>query len=218
VVYRNRHQLIPAAGIGLPLAHGILKLGYTIQWINQVSLDSIIPANQTNPDYKAGMTEGSTMSHNAGLNLTLPYRYLPSFHLVARNIGGARFRGKSMVPSGGTAVGKPDDLPMNIDFAIGWIDKLGKRSAFNWFFQLRDLTSVTHSSWGTRASVGVELGISDAFFFRAGFGNGYPSAGLGFQLKEVSSLDFAWYSQELSSAFRGIQEQRYALQYKLRFF
>ena len=90
VRYRSLYQFIPAAAFGVRLAGGIVRLGYSVQWVNEAAGDVSVPSG-TELGYNQNLAQGSGFSHMVGAALTLPLTYLPQFDLVARNVGSAVF-------------------------------------------------------------------------------------------------------------------------------
>lgn len=215
---KSLYQLVPAIGTGVSLGHGILKLGYSLQYVNQASGEKTIPAGTSAGGFNQGIAEGHAFSHNVGMALTLPYQHLPSFHAVVRNLGNARYSGGSLYPMAQGSVGVPDTEKMSFDAALGWHEKIGGGNTFRWSMQARDFTNTKQVSPALRYLAGLELSFRDVIMFRGGYGNGYPSAGIGFRVKNHSDFSLAWYSEELTNRYHGYRDQRYMFQYQLRLF
>lgn len=215
---KSLYQLIPAIGTGISLGHGILKLGYSLQYVNQASGDKTAAAGTTAGGFSERIAEGHAFSHNAGMALTLPYQHLPSFHAVVRNIGGARYSNGSLYPMAKNPQGVPETDKMSFDAAIGWNEKIGGGNSLRWSIQARDFTNTKQVSPALRYLAGLELSFKDAIMLRGGYGSGYPSAGIGFRAKNQSDFSLSWYSEELTNAYHGYRDQRFMFQYQLRFF
>jgi hypothetical protein len=215
--YRSTYQLIPTAGYGVRLASGVLRIGYTLQWVNQASGDITKPATDPTLSYKYGLKEGAGFSHNAGMSLTLPYVFLPSAHFVARNIGGLKMSGKSLMSFAESPAGNPDTEKMSLDAAIGWVSKWGKGVDLRPSVTARDLTNTSNTSQMGRLAMGLELGLGEKFFLRGGVGSGYPSAGIGFKSTH-SELNLAWFSEEVGTGYKSERDIRYIFHYILKAF
>jgi len=215
ITYRAQQEIIPAIGTGIRLADGAFHLGYSLQWVNRVEASGTVPyASATTYDLSA--RRGSGLSHNAGIGITLPVAALPSFNFVARNILGTSFTDFSLVPYGIPSSGLPTTQPMSLDASVSVHPKFGRGMSLNLVAQYRDLTSNQIPIWGLLA-IGAEFNFRDTFFLRGGYGSGYPSAGGGFRRKNAE-VSFAWYSEELSTVFRGQQDVHYLLQLCVRIF
>src|ERR1035437_10189900 len=45
IEYRSLYQVVPAAGFGLPLARGIVRIGYSLQYVQKSAGTQIVPAS-----------------------------------------------------------------------------------------------------------------------------------------------------------------------------
>ncbi|MCM2277795.1 MAG: hypothetical protein NDJ89_06935 [Oligoflexia bacterium] len=218
VRYRSTYRFVPAVSIGTRLAGGIVRVGYSLQWVNQAlgTIDGV--ARDADPlGYNEQLAQGSALSHNVGFALTLPVRYLPQVNLVARNVLGARFSGYSVVSLARNANGTPPEEPMTIDASFSLQPKMGGGSYWNIVVQDRDLTNRSGVAFMGRLAVGVEFSFRDQFFLRGGWGSGYPAVGLGLRRKG-GEFSFSWYSEEVGSRLHDIRDLRYLMQYQVRAF
>lgn len=215
--YRSKYQLIPTAGFGMSLASGVLRVGYSLQWVNQASGDKTVAATSSPLGYNQSLAEGAGFSHNFGMSLTLPYIYQPSFHLVARNIAGLKFSQDSLMSLAKNPSGRPDTQKMSADFAAGFVTKIGAGVNMNHTFTYRDFTDTSKTARLAHLALGLELTFRDVFFIRGGYGSGYPSAGVGFRT-ELSELNLAWFSEEVGAGLRSERDIRYIFHYIMRAF
>jgi hypothetical protein len=215
--YRSLYQLIPTAGYGIRLADGIVRIGYSLQWINQASGNISIPQTTANPGYNQNLAQGSTFSNNVGFALTLPYTYLPAFNVVARNIGGAHFNTTSLYSFTPDPTGAPPDDPMSFDASLSAVTKLGGGDRINWVFEDRDFTNSSGVEFLGRMAIGSEYVYNNVFFLRGGWGSGYPSAGIGARGKK-GEFALTWFSEELGQTYHSMRDERYMLSFSVRAF
>ncbi len=215
---KSTYQIIPAAAFAIPLARGIVKLGYSLQWVQDSSGANDASAASTDLAYTSGLNQGSALSHNASFALTLPVQYNPSFHIVARNILGTTYGSTTLYKFSSNPVGTPENESTSFDAAIGISPKLGRGGFANLVFEMRDLTARSGFSPWRRGALGVELNFGGMVAIRAGL-NGlyYPSLGLGFTQKQ-SEFSFVWYSKEIGTANNPGRDIRLGLQFRLRVF
>jgi hypothetical protein len=214
---KSLYQFIPAAATGIRLADGILKLGYSIQWVHQaVGNQSIDPATQP-VGYTESIPQGSGFSQNAGVSLTFPTSYLPSINVVARNILGTAYSGASLIPFSSNSSGAPATDPMTIDASFSVEPKLGRGALLNVVLQLRDVANQSGVNMWGRACAGVELDFRSRFAIRGGWGSGYPSFGIGVMSKK-SQFSFTWYSEEIGSGYLHTRDIRYMVQLQIKAF
>ncbi len=215
--YRSKYLFIPAFGAGVRLAGGVVRMGYSLQWVNQASGDLVVPSTTDPLGYDQGLAKGSAVSHTAGFALTLPIAYLPSINLVARNILGAHFGSFTILSLAKNTSGTPANEPMSFDASFGVQPKMGKGGSLNFALALRDVTSRSPMSLFGRLSSGVEFDFRDQFFLRGGWRSGYFSAGIGLRRK-TAEFAMSWYTEEIGTSYRELGDTRYLLHYQIRAF
>jgi hypothetical protein len=209
--YRSVYQLIPAAGVGIRLASGVLRLGYSIQWVNQASGDKTVALDSSPMSWKEGLSEGKGFSHNFGIAVTLPYQLQPAFNLVARNIGGLSLSGKPIMSLATNPTGTIAKEKTSLDASLGFLAKLSAGWQLSPQLVYRDMMGSTDAAVLSRLSLGLEFTALDRFFLRGGFGNGYPTAGLGLRTSRAEA-SFAWYSEDLGDGATPYRDIRYLFQ------
>ncbi len=213
---RSKYLFIPTFGAGLRLAGGVIRLGYSLQWVNQASGDITLPASES-LGYNEGLAQGSAMSHTLGLALTLPVSYLPSLNFVARNLLNAKFGSFSILSLAKNVSGVPDTELTSYDASVSIQAKVGGGGSVNMVVEYRDLTNRSGISLFGRLCAGMEFSFRDQFFLRTGWGSGYPSAGLGLRRKKAE-FSLSWFSQEAGTKYHELRDTRYILHYQIRAF
>lgn len=217
ISYRSKYEFIPAVGFSRRFASGVVKLGYSLLWVNQASGKVTVDSADPNLGYNQYLKQGSGFSHNMGLAITMPVQYLPSLNVVARNVGGLKYTGRAIGTFGSNTTGLPDNEAMTFDIAVGAQPKIGNGALWNLSAVLRDATSTSHASLYGRLALGAEFSFRNAFFLRGGFQSGYLSAGLGLRTAR-GELNLSWYGEEYGNGFRNKQDIKYMFQYKIRAF
>lgn len=217
VRYRSLYQFIPSVGTGIRLAGGIVRIGYSLQWVNQASGDITVPQSADPLGYNQGLGQGAALSHNVGFSLTLPIRLLPSFNLVARNILDATFREFTLLPLARNTSGVPPSERTTYDASFSIQPKVRGGHHMNLMVVYRDLSNVSQVSYLGRLAAGAEINVRDRFYLRGGWGSGYPSAGLGLK-QNRSEFSLSWFSEELGAGYHSLRDVRYLLQYQVRAF
>jgi hypothetical protein len=217
ITYRSRYQLIPSAGVGVRLAGGIVRMGYSLQWVNQTV--GRVQTAQTDPSlgWNQALSQGSGFSHNVGFAMTLPLTYLPALNAVVRNFLNTRYSTFSLLPMGQNTTGAPAYDPMTIDASASIQPKLGAGAYVNIVLSMRDLTNESNLSYFKRGAFGLEFSFRDVIFLRGGWGSGYPNAGLGLRRKK-GEFSLAWTSEEVGTSSQPEQDTRFLLQYQVRAF
>ena len=217
VHYRSLRQFIPTAGMGVKLFSGRLRLGYSIQWVNQATGDLFVPATSS-LSYSQFLRQGSAISHNFGATVTVPMEYLPTFSAVARNILTARYGTYVITPLASSPdPSPPPDEKMSIDGSFSVTPKIGHGASFTFVFEERDLTNTSGLTLLTRSTAGVEFTVKNILFLRGGYGSLYPAAGVGMRSSKAE-FAFSWYSEELGTPTLRVRDARYILQYQVRAF
>ena len=210
--HRARYELTPAFGLGIPLARGIVRIGYSFLWINQS-----VGEGSGAQSYKADLAQGSAFSHNVGVALDLPVLAAPSINAVIRNVGGLHYRSKSILPVATGNVTTPTDEPMTIDLSLGIQPRLRKFGALRFSVGYRDVTNTSATSFLQKLTIGAELSIRRRFHIRSGMSSLYPSVGLGLSGKNME-LSLSWYGQEVGTGIWGTREDRIVFEYSLFWF
>jgi hypothetical protein len=218
ISYRSTYQLIPSIGTGIKLASGIVRIGYSLQWVNQASgsVSELNPSTST-VGYNQQLQQGSFFSHNVGFALTLPYTYLPQLNIVGRNLFNSGFKSSSLYSFTPDSTGVPAQDPGTFDVGVSFVNKLGGGNSMNFTFVDRDATNRSQITILGRAALGIEYNVRDTFFLRCGWGSGYPTAGFGLKLAQ-SELSFAWTSEEIGTGYHDDRDERYVLQLQVRAF
>jgi hypothetical protein len=185
--------------------------------VNQASGDVTKAVGSTPMSWKEGLAQGQGFSHNFGMTVTLPYVYQPSFNLVARNIAGLHFSGKPMFVSADHPSGAPATEKMSLDTSFGFVNKLSGGWRLDTQLAWRDGTNASKTRLIEHGAVGFEFTALDHFFLRAGFGSGYPSAGLGIR-SDRAELNFAWFSEDLGDGTTPQRDMRYLFQFLFKAF
>ena len=217
IKYRSLYQFVPALGTGFRLASGILRVGYSLQWVNQASGSHVQPIDTKPMGYNQYLKQGSAFSHNLGLALTLPYTYLPAFNLVARNIFGATYRSFTVIHWGQNSTGTPDTEPMSVDASISTLYKAGSGLNINYVLEARDVNNRSQIALIGRLAAGMEIGMRDSFFLRGGWSSGYPSAGVGLKQKRAE-FAISWFSEEAGTSYHERRDAKWLVHYQIRAF
>lgn len=217
VRYRSVYQLIPTAGFGVRLASGVLRLGYSLQWVNQASGDRTVAVGSRPMGWSQGLAEGSGFSHNLGMALSLPYLFQPTINVVARNVAGLRLQGSTLMGLAKNPTGNIAKEEMSVDASLGFLYKLGSGWNLGTQFAYRDALDSSDTRALAHAALGLEFSVRDHFFLRGGFGSGYPTAGIGLRTSRAEA-NFAWFSEDLGDGKTPIRDVRYLFQMTFKAF
>ena len=217
LTYRSQYQFVPTVGTGFSLLRGMLRMGYSFQWVNQASGTATVATTADPLGFNQGLAQGSGLSHTAGLALTIPMRFLPSLNFVARNIMGTPYRSYSAYSFTNSPSGVPATEPMTFDASFSVHPLLGKGVGMELVAVNRDMTARSGGTLMGRMAFGTEISFRDRVFLRGGWGGGYLSAGLGLK-RSGAEFSLAWYAEEVGTHTLDVLDRRYLLQYQLRAF
>jgi hypothetical protein len=216
VSYRSLSQLIPAIGTGFKLFQGLIRVGYSMHWVVQ-ALGTFSRVDSSTLSYSSGLAQGSALSHNLGIGFTLPVKLLPTFDLVVRNAVSARYGAPVIYSFSSDSTTVPALEAMTLDGGFSIQPHLGRGSLLNIVAEHRDILNQSQVGILGRISLGAELAVRGRYFFRGGWGSGYPSAGLAIRTRK-SELSLAWYTTEIGTSFLSQGDTRFMMQYQIRSF
>lgn len=213
---KARDRFAPTAALSFRLFSGIFRIGASVQLLTVGNADTII-ANGFDPaglNYKTVIDAGTGLSKTGAITLSLPIRYLPSFSLVARDIGGTSFTKTPAVKFGdGRSVAAQ---PLTFDFATSIIIYLGKYIEWKTEGDYRDVINKKNGSFMRHFSLGTEFSLANFIFLRGGYAHGYLSGGLALGTKKAS-IELSMYSDEFDDRLRSRPDNRFLLQYRWGF-
>jgi hypothetical protein len=217
IYYRSLYQFVPAIGIGHTLAQGIVRIGYSLQWVNQLSGNTKADIN-SDVGFNKNIQKGSGFSHNFGLALTIPYTYVPQFNVVVRNIGKMNFMPTAILPNAADSVaGVPKDERMSIDTSLSMDYKIGNLTRLDLSVVNRDITGTSYTSLMTRLAMGARIRLFGLFDASVGYSSGYPAAGFGI-VRSRGEFYMSWYTEEMGDSFRQHKNEKFTIQYQSRVF
>lgn len=219
ITYQSLYQIIPAIGKGFQFFKGVLRVGYSLQWVNQAS-GTVTSSDALPLGYDQGISQGSGFSHNMGVALVVPLSWLPSFNVVARNIGSVHYSSFSIYPIAKNVSAAPGTEPMSLDASFSLHPSLGRGSAWSIVVEGRDLTNQSGAMINKHFAVGTELMLGGRFFLRGGYRGGLPSGGFGLK-RPGAEMSLTYYAEEMmtqASQSPSVTDPRIMLQYQFRNF
>jgi hypothetical protein len=213
--YQTLSELVPAVGYGLSLARGVVRVGYSMQYVNEASGQAQSVSNSS-ASFLSGINQGHAFSSTASVNMVFPFEYLPSFSLVGRNIGGLHYSGGNLLSRATNVTGLPGDAIASFDTAFNLTIRLSGSLKSFWFAEYDDMANTTHIPFLERLRLGAEFSVSRAFAIRVGTTGGQFSGGIGFR-GDSSEINVSMYSDRSPFANISYWDTRYALQYKVFF-
>lgn len=200
----------PVFSLNASLLGGIFKVGATGIYLYRRELYKSFgptqPLSVSRTDYRTGRG----LQVTAGSKLTLPIALLPTFSAVLRNTAANDFEGRK---DGGL----PTPIRQTFDVGFSITPQLGKKTRLHLEGNFKDVKNAYRTNAKRRTAVGMELDFSRKFFVRAGSGDGWGSAGLGFRFRQVM-LDLSTYAVDRSlEDFRKEEDRRWVTSFSMGF-
>lgn len=212
--------LIPTIGISVGLFSGLFKIGAAARLIQSTRKNietSLLTADFSELSFTEGAEEGLGFGLDAGFIWTLPWSWLPTFGGVIRNIGGTDLTGNALFSVAGDEKVPHSKIDMTIDGGVSVEPKLGQRTILRIAADYRDVTNTSNTGLLRKVNLGLELGMKRRVFFRAGYSQGYWTAGFGLSGKSAS-LDLGTYGEEIHPTETGeIEDRRIVIRYGSKF-
>jgi len=216
--YTNDYALV--FGFNLRLFNGMLKLGGTARATNHITIrrTDLDPA-ATDLSDKTLAKSGFGIGADGGIMMTAPIAWLPTLGAVYRDIGSTKYdlRDNMFLKTDE----KPDATLGTVDAALAISPMLGKRVRSVWTVEYRDVMDAYKEAEAElpatrRMHGGLEIGIADSLFLRAGYGQGYWTAGA-----ELAVFNYQFqassHGEEIGDATTKREDRRYAVKFAFRF-
>ncbi len=214
ITYRSLYQIVPSIGSGFRLFDGVLRLGYSLQWVNQAVGTKTVNVTST-IGYDQGLAQGAGFSHNFGIAVTAPIQTLPSFNAVLRNAFNTYYGPSMIFPLSSSPNGLPPTDLMSLDASLSIQPRLGRGAILTVVLEERDIMNSSGDAFLGHFALGMEIDFRNRFFLRGGWGGGYPSAGIGLS-RPGAEFSIAWYTEEIGTGYLSQGDTRFVLQYQLR--
>lgn len=202
----ERRDQGPVFALNASFLGGILKFGVTGVYLIRRELEkSFGPLDNisvSDADYRSGRG----LQITGATRVTLPLTFLPTFSAVLRN---ATANDWEYTDSGN--LGAPDEIKQTIDLGFSITPQVGKTVRLHLESNLKDATNKYDTDIKRRFALGSELDFSRRLFIRAGWGDGWGSAGLGVRSRKFI-FDLTTYAVDSSrDGFRETEDRRWAL-------
>ena len=214
--YRVLYQLVPTMGMGFRLFNGVLRFGYSLQFVQKAEGNFTNVAAPTS--YTVGLDQGAGLSHTFGVSFVIPMLVIPSFDVVLRNAFDTTYSASTFLHVSSSSVGPPATEPMSIDAAFSIHPKMGQGAILTLTASQRDLSNSSGHSMMSHLAFGAELNVRDRIFVRGGWRGGYLSGGFALRSSRGAEISFSYYTVETGATYMSQGDTRVQFQYKIRSF
>ena len=198
--YADRSDHGPVMAGNFSFFGGVLKAGASVVWLHRSEAIGTVDPTSTFTLPSDQYNKGSMYLFTTGSKLTLPIATLPTFSAALRNAGSSSF-------SHDGGLGAPEKIKQTIDVGFSITPQIGRHSRIHLEANVKDTGNKYDVQGSRRFCFGAELDISRMMFFRAGYADGYGSAGLGIKTTHMA-LDLTTYAVNTESASGVTKEDR----------
>ncbi len=202
-------------GFNLRFWDGRLKLGFMGKAISRIEVakDISMPAQLS---LSSQANEGVGIGFDSGFMFTAPVAGLPTFSIVARDIGSTPFdRGSGLRM---TTSSRPSTLDQDYDLGISFFPIHANRTRSSISFELHQFLKSQKAKDAQRFyHAGYEWNYSDTLFIRLGMNQRYWTAG--FEIaSERTQFQFSSYGEEIGTdGVNQKEDRRYVCKFAFRF-
>ena len=214
--YHYTNDWAGVLGANLKLFDGIVKIGANVRAVNRIEVRrDDIDVTSTGLTLKNLAAEGIGIASDAGILVTAPIKWLPTFGAVYRDAGRTRYNyQKGMFLNSST---RPQETPATLDAALAIYPIVGKRVRSTWTIEYRDvLTYADETKQMRRLHGGAEFNFADAFFLRAGMNQAFWTAGLELSIENYQ-FQAASYGEDIGTPTSPREDRRYVMKFAFRF-
>ena len=189
----------PVFSFNFSLLGGIVKIGVSTVYLHrEESIQDFM--NGAGLDIENFVKEAHMLHVTTGTRITLPYKFLPTFSLVGRNINSGSWTNEA-------GLGAPDDIPTTFDTGVSITPQIGRIVRLHFEAVVRDITNEYKRPSHRRLGYGMEIDIRRRMFVRFGYGDGWGSGGIGVRGRSFV-MDFTTYAVENSRENTKFDEDR----------
>lgn len=203
-------------GFNIRLFDGRLKLGLMGKGISRIEINKTLnPLNSMGLDQNA--SEGFGVGSDAGLIFAVPIVWIPTFSVVARDIGGTAFTAGSGLRMKSTTGEPPAPMAQDFDVAVAVFPIHGNKSRSSFTLEYDKISAAASAQDKSRYyHAGYEFNYADAFFVRAGMNQRYWTAGVEFA-SEHTQIQLTSYGADVGPDGTPEEDRRYVLKFAIRF-
>lgn len=202
-------------GSNLRLADGIIKIGGSARFFNRIEVRNPTLSVSGPTDLQTIGSEGTAIALDAALMIQAPVTYIPTFSLVARDVGNTIFDKQDGFRM--RTLSRPVTVNQSIDAGVAISPIHSNRFRSVWTLEYTDIgNSRNDTDSAKRMHFGVEFNTRDLFFLRLGYNQRYVTAGF-----EIASEYWLWqvssYGEEIGTTQTPREDRRLSMKVAVRF-
>jgi hypothetical protein len=205
-----------AVGGAVPLAGNVIKVGTSLKGLirNQIQGVFAHTSFQNEQSIRSQMQEGWGVGADIGVQITLPFRYLPTFAFVWQDIFGTHFRPIRILNSL-AAQGKPASIAQTANVAFSLEPTLERGVKFLITAEFRHIER-TDIPLMQRLHFGAQFEAFRNFYIWLGANQMYPTGGIGTRMPG-GNLEFGTYAQDVAPGAGNAADRRILMRYTIGF-
>lgn len=194
---------------------GIVKLGGVGRYVNRIEIHKDLDPTVATIDMNQTASEGAGMAGDAGLMLTAPIAWLPTLAVTVRDAGNTNYTlTNGMFLQTQT---RPIETPQTVDVGYALFPILSNHTRMTITADYHDALDANKDSFSIKkVHAGMELNVADFFYLRAGYNQGYWTAGLELST-ESFQLQAASYGEEIGIQTAPKEDRRWVGKIAIRF-
>jgi hypothetical protein len=202
-------------GYNVRLFDGIVKIGTSGRIINRIEAHEDIPTGRTDLSWSEFQREGLGVAADGGILVTIPWKWLPTFAAVWRDMGQTSFSSRQGLFKSTSL--RPADVKQTVDVGFSATPILGNKTRLQITGEYRDINNIAEETAPLRRfHGGMELNFSDTFFLRAGANQGFWSAGMELVIMQFQ-MQLASYGEDIGTSLLPVEDRRYMAKFSVRF-
>ncbi len=211
--YKN--DLAFVLGFNKRFSEGRIKIGASARAINRMEIKDEFQSFRTGLSVGSDGKEGIGIAGDIGIQMALPWKWLPTIAAVLRDIGNTKFNLEEGLFNNSADI--PDTVDQSLDVGFALYPIYWNYSRFTITGEYRDvLNDYELDNEMAQYHVGFEWNSHDAFFLRGGLNQGYWTAGLEFAFSKFQ-LQLASFGKEVGDAIEKKESRNFILKFTTRF-
>ncbi len=212
--YNYINDYAAAIGYCFRLWEGRLKIGIMGKVDNRVYISTTVAQSATGLSIPNLASEGTGVGWDGSIMLTAPWAMLPTITVVAHDVGNTNFTlGNGMIY---TTTTRPPPQMQKVDAGMAIFPYDGQHTRASFTVQFSDLQNPYSQSIIRNIHAGAEVNFSDVFYMRAGYNEGYYTAGIEVDLGG-QQVQITTYGEEIGVYPKFTEDRRFVARYGFRF-
>jgi hypothetical protein len=204
--FSERRDQGPVFALNASLFGGVFKFGASAVYLFRRELHKEFGPTDNIEVNDSDYQSGRSLQVTGGARLTIPWDMLPTFSVVLRNATNNDWEYLDSANQGA-----PNRIRQTVDVGFSITPQIGQITRLHLEANIKDLNNSYDTDYKRRLAAGAELDFNRRIFVRAGWGDGWGSAGLGVR-NRTFIFDVTTYAVDRSlDGFRQEEDRRWVL-------